>query len=84
VLNAPIVAIAAYSATLLAGREMFVDGLVPDHLKFGRWQRRHKFKAYTTRDIRMQLYNDLKNQLNNRLNQNGIFKTNIIKPASTA
>jgi hypothetical protein len=82
--TAPIVAIAAYSATLLAGKEMFADGLVPDHLKFGRWQRRHKFKSYTTRDIRMQLYNDLKNQLNGDTNQNEILETNIIKPASTA
>ncbi len=82
--TAPVVAIAAYSATLLAGREIFTNGLVPDHLKFGRWQRRHKFKAYTTGDIRMQMFNDLKNQLNADLNQNGIFETNIIKPASTA
>jgi hypothetical protein len=81
--NAPVVTIAAYSAMLLAGREMFTDGLVPDHLKFGRWQRRHKFKAYTTRDIRIQLYNNLKNQSNENRNQNGIFETNIIKPAST-
>ncbi len=82
--TAPVVAIAAYSATLLAGREMFANGLVPDHLKFGRWQRRHKFKSYTTSDIRMQLYNDLKNQLSGNLNQNEIFETNIIKSASTA
>lgn len=58
VMAAPLVAIASYSALLLAGREEFRDGKKPVHLQTGRWQRRWKHKSYRTSDLRKQLYSE--------------------------
>jgi hypothetical protein len=58
VLAAPLVAIAAYSALLMAGREEYADGKKPAHLRTGRWQRRWKHTSYRTSDLRRQLYSE--------------------------
>jgi hypothetical protein len=58
VLSAPVVAIAACAALLLAGRETFHDGHRPSHLRSGRWQRRWKHRSYRTSDLRQQLHHE--------------------------
>ena len=58
VLAAPLVAIAAYSALLIAGREEFSNGKKPGHLRTGKWQRRWKYQSYRTSDLRKQLYSE--------------------------